>query len=153
MPRVSVFFIRTALLQLALGATMGGLLLAEKGLRLAPWLWHLRPGHIQIMLLGWTVQLACGVAIWILPRLDAAGSCGCLALAWLSYGALNAGVALAALHAPLAAARDADDLGWMLLLAGLLYALAAAAAVGYLWRRVLPFRNLPRPAGPERNPS
>jgi hypothetical protein len=145
MPRVSVFLVRTALLQLAIGATAGGLLLAEKGLRLAPWLWSLRPGHIQVMLIGWTVQLACGVAVWILPRLDAAGGRGNLALAWLAYGALNAGVALAALRLPLASVPGLGPLDWLLPLAGLLYAVAAAAMVAHLWPRVLPFRALPRP--------
>ncbi|NTU82266.1 MAG: hypothetical protein HGA45_23285, partial [Chloroflexales bacterium] len=147
MPRVSVFIIRTALLQLALGATLGGLLLIEKGLRLAPWLWTLRPGHIQMMLIGWTLQLACGVAVWILPRLDAAGRRGSLGLVWLYYGALNGGVALAALHQPLTALRGAKALGWMLPLAGLLYVVAVVAAVGHLWQRVLPFRTPPRPTG------
>lgn len=150
MPRVSVFIIRTALLQLALGALVGGLLLAEKGLHVAPWLWALRPGHIQMMLIGWTVQLACGVAIWILPRRDAAGDRGNLGLAWLCYGALNGGVALAALHLPLSALLGGARLSWMLSLAGLAYVVAISAAVAHLWPRVLPFRSLARPASDER---
>jgi hypothetical protein len=148
MPRISCVMIRTALLQLALGVTVGALLLAEKGLHLAPWLWLLRPGHIQMLLLGWMVQLACGVAFWILPRLDAAGGRGSLGLGWLCYGALNAGVALATLHLPLAQAVGAAQLRWMLPLAGLLDSLAVVAAVGHLWRRVRPFHTLPRPARP-----
>ncbi|HMQ32440.1 MAG TPA: hypothetical protein PKD53_17035 [Chloroflexaceae bacterium] len=148
MPLVSRFLIRTALLQFAVGATIGSLMLAEKGLRVAPWLWTLRPAHIQMMLLGWTVQLACGVAIWILPRLDAAGGRGNLGLAWLGYGALNAGVALAALQLPLAGLLGQGRLGWMPPLAGLLYLVALAAMVAHLWRRVLPFRSLPRPRRP-----
>jgi hypothetical protein len=146
MPRVSVFLVRTALLQLALGATFGGLMLAEKGLHLAPWLWTLRPGHIQMMLVGWTVQLACGVAVWIMPRLDAAGQRGSLLPVWLAYAALNAGVLLAVLERPLALLLAVPELGWMLAAAGVLQATAAAAMVAHLWRRVLPFRELPRPA-------
>lgn len=139
MPLVSRLMIRTALLQLALGATIGGLLLIEKGLHLQPWLWTLRPGHIQIMLFGWTVQLATGVAVWILPRLDAAGSRGNLRLAWLGYGALNGGVALAALHLPLATALGEAGLGWMRPLAALLYLVAIGALLRHAWLRVLPF--------------
>jgi hypothetical protein len=146
MPRVSIFIIRTALIQLALGATLGGLLLAEKGLHVAPWLWTLRQGHIQMMLIGWTVQLACGVAIWILPRFDARGARGKLGLVWLGYGALNSGVALALIDQPLRRLGGYSGLDWMLPLAGLLYVVAAVALVGHLWRRVLPFRNFaPRP--------
>lgn len=146
MPLVSQVMIRTALLQLALGSGVGGLLLAEKGLSVAPWLWALRPGHIQMLLVGWLVQLACGVAIWILPRLDSTGDRGNLGLAWLCYGALNGGVALAALHTPLSLALGSGGLGWLPALAGALYAVAAVAAVAHLWRRVLPFRSLPRPS-------
>lgn len=144
MPRVSVVLIQTALLQLAFGATLGGLLLAEKGLGLAPWLWTLRPGHIQMMLIGWTVQFACGVAVWILPRFDAEGDRGDIRLVWLCYAALNSGVVLAVLHLPLARVVGRTHLIWMLPLAGLLYAIAAVAMVAHLWRRVLPFRTHPR---------
>lgn len=152
MPRVSQYLIRIALLQLALGATIGGLLLAEKGLQVAPWLWVLRPVHVEVLLVGWVVQLACGVAIWILPRLDAAGSRGNLGLAWLACGALNGGVALVGLHAPLALA-GLQNLNWMLAVAGALHALAVVAMAAHLWRRVLPFRELPRPARPAKETS
>lgn len=138
MPLVSRFMIRTALLHLALGSTIGGLLLAEKGLGLLPWLWLLRPSHIHLLLVGWTVQLACGVAVWMLPRLNAAGDRGNLLLVWVCYGALNGGVALASLHTPLSAALGGLP-AWPLAVAGLLYALAALAAAGHAWRRVRPF--------------
>lgn len=145
MPRISQLMIRTALLYLALGTTIGGLLLAEKGLRLWPWLWVLRPGHVQMLLVGWVVQLACGVAVWILPRLDAAGSRGDLRLVRVAYGALNGGVALAALHQPLGRVADAGFLGWMPGIAGLLQLVGMIMLIGQLWPRVLPFRLLPRP--------
>lgn len=146
MPRISVVIIRTALLQLALGATIGGLLLADKGLYFAPWLWALRPGHVQMMLVGWVVQLACGVAIWILPRRDAHDHRGNLALAWLGYGALNGGVGLALLHPPLVAALGRARLAWMPPLAGLFYCVAVAAMVAHLWPRVRPFGGPARAA-------
>src|SRR5215212_7466708 len=103
MPRLSQLLIRTALIWLALGSTIGGLLLLNKGLPLLPWLWLLRFTHVHLLLVGWTVQFACGVAFWILPRLDAGGARGDERMVWLCYAALNAGVMLAALHDPLAA--------------------------------------------------
>jgi hypothetical protein len=138
-PRVSFMMVRAALLHLGIGATLGGWLLVEKGLQLSPWIWMWRPAHIQMMLLGWIVQLACGVAVWILPRLDAAGNRGSLWLAWFGFGALNAGVVLAAVHAPLAGWIAPDYLGWMLPLAALAYCLAIGAIALHAWRRVLPF--------------
>jgi hypothetical protein len=142
--------IRTALLYLAIGATVGGLLLAEKALRVAPWLWLLRSGHIHLLLVGWMVQLACGVAIWILPRFDSAGSRGPLGFAWLCYGALNASVWLVALQPPLVNAAGQGPTLWMSPLAGALQVVALAALVAHLWRRVLPFGLSSRRAGPER---
>jgi hypothetical protein len=125
MPLLSRLHIRTALAWLAIGYAIGGLLLAQKGLPIAGWLWSLRYTHVHILLVGWAVHLATGVAFWILPRLDASGSRGDDRLIWAHYACLNAGVVLAALHDPLAGLAGAA--GWparaMLMLAGLLYLL------------------------------
>jgi hypothetical protein len=99
-----------------------------------------------MLLVGWTVQLACGVAFWILPRLVASGSRGDERPAWFSFGALNAGVALAALYDPLRfALGDAPYLWALPVLASALYLLAVLAFVLHAWPRVAPFRSLPRP--------
>ena len=145
MPLVSRVMVRTALLHLGLGATIGGLMLLEKAWPLLPWLWLLRPGHIHLMILGWTVQLAMGVAVWILPRFSASGDRGNLSLVWWGYGLLNSGVLLVLLHQPSAYLAPGLPLQWMLPLAGLLE-LSAMLVLGYhVWRRVLPFREVPRP--------
>jgi hypothetical protein len=138
MPRVSQVIIRAALAHLALGYTLGALVLVEKGLGIAPWLWALKASHVHVLLVGALVQLACGVAVWILPRLDAAGDRGAARPVWLACGALNAGVVLAALHPPLTLLAPVP-LGWMPLLAGVLYAGAAALFIIHAWRRVRPF--------------
>jgi hypothetical protein len=146
MPRLSQLMIHTALLWLAFGYSVGGLVLLNKGVPLLPWLWALRAAHIHMLLVGWTVQLACGVAFWILPRLDARGTRGDERLVWGCYAALNAGVVLGALHDPLAAL--AAWVGWaaLLVLMGLLYMLAAVLFAIHAWPRVVSFRVLPRPA-------
>ncbi|MEZ4728174.1 MAG: hypothetical protein R3E79_13665 [Caldilineaceae bacterium] len=94
MPRLSIWMIRTALLHLLLGFTVGALLLANKGVLIHPMLWRLLPIHIELLLLGWTLQLALGVAFWILPRFQTARPRA--GLAWLAYGLLNLGLALVA---------------------------------------------------------
>jgi hypothetical protein len=146
MPRLSQLMIRTALLWLAIGYGVGGLVLLTKGLSLLPWLWMLRAAHIHMLLVGWTVQLACGVAFWILPRLDARGSRGDERLVWGCYAALNVGVLCGTLHDPLVALAGWP--GWAALptLMGLLYLLAAALFAMHAWPRVVSFRVLPRPA-------
>ncbi|NOZ73444.1 MAG: hypothetical protein GXP38_16340 [Chloroflexi bacterium] len=67
MPRLSTWFVRASLIYLALGVTLGGLLLAEKGIPFYPALWIALPVHMEFLLIGWMVQLAMGMAYWILP--------------------------------------------------------------------------------------
>lgn len=147
MPSLSQLIIRTALVWLAVGFAAGGLALANKGVPLLPWLWALRLPHIHMLLMGWMVQFAWGVAYWILPRLDAQGTRGSAWLVWLGYAALNSGVVLAALADPLrAAGLTGAALGALPVLAGLLYVVAAAAFARHAWPRIVPFRTLPRPS-------
>jgi len=95
MPRLSCWFIRSALLYFALGFTLGGLILFHKGVPLHPLLWQLLPAHIEFLLFGWTVQLVMGVGFWIFPRFRR--SRGNEKLAWLAFGLLNLGAWLVGL--------------------------------------------------------
>jgi hypothetical protein len=145
MPRVSQLLIRTALIWLAAGYTAGGLLLLNKGVPFLPWLWGLRASHIHMLLVGWTVQLACGVAFWILPRLDAGGSRGDERAIWVCYIALNLGVALGAVLGLLEAI---GRIGWLYVMVGGLYFIAAASFVAHAWPRIKPVRPPPVRGGP-----
>ena len=69
MPPISVRLIRTALLCLLTGAALGAVLLVDPALDHIGW-WR---AHAELMLVGWTIQLALGVAYWILPK-HASGS-------------------------------------------------------------------------------
>ena len=97
MPRLSCWFVRASLVYLLLGFTSGGLMLAYKAMPLHPLLWRLLPAHIEFLLIGWTVQLAMGVAFWILPRFAGGPSRGNVAAAWWAFFLLNAGVLLSGL--------------------------------------------------------
>lgn len=145
MPRISQLMIRAALVWMALGYTFGGLVLFTKGVPLLPWLWALRGAHIHMLLVGWAVQLACGVAFWMLPRLDAHGDRGDERPVRASALALNAGVLLAGVQS--AASGLAEFVRWLPLAVGLLYLLAAALFVRHAWPRVRPFGLLPRVGG------
>ena len=133
MPRLSVWMIRTALIHLAIGFALGALLLAQRGMPLSPMIPRLRPAHIELLLLGWTVQLAMGVAFWILPRFRLGAERGDERPAWLAYGLLNAGVASAAL--------GGAGLAWsgLQLWGRCAEALAAGAFAVHAWPRVKPF--------------
>ena len=145
MPRLSQLMIRTALVWLALGYTAGGLLLLNKGVPVLPWLWTLRTAHINILLVGWTVQLACGVAFWILPRLDTAGSRGNERLVWLCYGTLNSGVMVGGIYEPITSSLGVAGGGAAYIIVGGLYLLAATAFCIHAWPRIVSFRTPLRP--------
>lgn len=97
MPRLSVWLIRTALCYLAIGLLAGAVLLANRGVFLGAWVVRLLPIHVEFLLMGWTVQLALGVAFWILPRFRTGAERGREGFVWLSYGLLNTGVLAAAI--------------------------------------------------------
>ena len=92
MPRLSVLMIRTALAYLATGFLVGALLLIQRAVPLGNWLHRLVPLHIEYLLLGCMVQLALGVAFWILPRFRSGPERGRPAPAWLAFVLLNLGV-------------------------------------------------------------
>ena len=123
--------IRAALLALTAGATLGALMLAAPGTAgVARW----RPLHAELLLVGWTVQLAFGVAYWILPRFRSGPERGPEAFGWVAFALVNTGVVLVGLG------RSATA-GEMWALAGRsAEGLAAVAFVAQAWPRVKPFR-------------
>ena len=133
MPPLSVWFIRSALCYLAIGLLAGALLLVNREVFLGAWVLYLRPIHVEFLLMGWTVQLALGVAYWILPRFRTGAERGRERYAWLSYGLLNVGVMTAALG-------HAGGLPVVLPLLGhTAQALGAAAFALHAWPRVKVF--------------
>ena len=131
MPRLSRWFVRSALFYLALGFTLGALMLFEKGVPVYPPLLTLLPLHIEVVLFGWTVQLVMGIAFWILPRF-AGASRGNERAAWLAYGLMNAGVWLAGLGVLLGLPP------WLPALGRLAEAAGVVAFVLHAWPRIKP---------------
>lgn len=137
MPTASRWFVKAALLWLGIGFTLAGVMLANKGLPLSGWWWTWRLAHVQMLLIGWMVQFAAGIAYWILPRLGG-GSRGREGLAWLTWVALNGGVLLAALRDPLVGVVDATVTAMLSAAAALLYLVAIATFLALVWPRVIP---------------
>ena len=98
MPRLSSLFVRLSLTYLAIGFTLGALLLTNKGLGFYPSIWKLLPIHIEMLLMGWFVQLAVGVAYWILPRVSGHNPRGNLKLAWMAFWLINLGIGMVILN-------------------------------------------------------
>jgi cbb3-type cytochrome oxidase subunit 1 len=133
MPRLSVWMIRAALLALALGTALGAVLLAAPGLGGGGLLrWRLL--HAELVVVGWTVQLALGVAYWILPRFRQGRERGREELGWAAFVLVNLGVLVAGIGGSVG-----DGGGWTLAGRGA-EVLAALAFAAQAWPRVKPFR-------------
>src|SRR5438067_11783780 len=93
MPRAARWLIRTSLVYLGLGFTLGAILLINKGLPLGPNVPRLLPVHIEFLLVGWVIQLVMGVATWIFPRFGVPRSAyGSELATWLAFALVNSGV-------------------------------------------------------------
>ena len=127
MPRVTAWFIRASLCHMMGGFVLGALLLASKGVALPARVWALRSVHIEMLLVGWMIQLVLGVAIWIFPRFVLHQRPRQSAVtAWLAFALLNLGVLLVCVGDATAAAGRVSELA------------AAASFAGHLWGRVSP---------------
>lgn len=133
MPKLSVWYIRTSLIYLALGFTFGGLLLWNKGMPIDPRIWSLLPAHIETVLFGWTVLLVMGVAFWIMPRFSSPPVRGNEGLAWWAYVLINVGI-----FALIAASFNPHWL-WLSLLGRTAEAAGSLAFVAHAWPRIKGF--------------
>lgn len=129
MPRVSVWYLRAALLYLGVGFTIGAVMLGRPALQLPVAILLLRPLHAEMLLIGWMVQLALGVAYWILPRFGGGPARGQEWSAWASVAVLNFGVLAAGLG-------ESFELAGVALIGRAAEMLAAMAFGFHLWLRV-----------------
>ncbi len=132
MPRLACWFVRAALVDLLAAFTAGALLLADKGAGGRGAVWALFATHVELALVGWVIQLALGVAFWVLPRLAGGTSRGPEGPAWAAFWLLNAGVLLA-----IAGSLAGGSRGGLVVLAGRGAELAAVGAFAiHAWPRV-----------------
>lgn len=92
MAALSSWAIRLALVQLLAAFLAGGWLLAARGIPSLPRPDWLLPVHFELALLGWTLQLAMGVAYYILPKFKTGPPRGPLAPAVAAVVVFNVGV-------------------------------------------------------------
>ncbi len=129
MPRQTIWFIRASLIYLLVGFSLGALILAQKGRPYDANVWLLLPVHIEVLLVGWLLQLVLGMAFWIFPRFGAGAARGRERWIWVSFVLLNLGILLVALQLWLPVAALAGRLAEA---AGILIYIAGS------WRRVKP---------------
>ncbi len=143
MPALSIWFIRTALIYLLIGWTIGATLLCAKGIKLPVILWLLRPVHIELMLTGWLIQLIMGVAFWMLPRFPDSRSRGNIYPIILAYLALNISIALT-IFDQLLKFQQVTLLFPAHTIAQILKLSAILIFIGHTWPRVRAFGNVIR---------
>ena len=131
MPRLSVYFVRVALVYLAIGFTFGGLLLANKGVLISPLIWILLPIHIEFLFMGWLVQLAIGIAFWILPRFSQGAPRGDERWSWVALALINTGILTVVLQSLFGAQ-------WLMFFGRSLEIFGLVAFVIGNWKRVKP---------------
>lgn len=90
----SRIMIRSSLIYLTIGSSLGLILLINKAWEVQNGLWMLLPLHIEMMLFGWIIQLTLGVAYWIFPRYLGEQKRGNTAGAYLMVASLNVGILL-----------------------------------------------------------
>ncbi|HMV26685.1 MAG TPA: hypothetical protein PKU71_12625 [bacterium] len=137
MDRLSIWWIRGALIYFVVGVTLGALLLLHKTWSWDMLWWRLLPLHIYTMLLGFMIPFIIGVAHWILPRNDGPhdrGNPKLVITAWILW------------HTGLIAGLTSEITGSALSAITLSVALCNIAAVmimfTQLWRRLRLFKQI-----------
>ena len=134
MPPLSAWMVRAALLCLGIGFTLGAWMLTAKVIPFDPEYRRLLTPHIELLLFGWMLQLAVGVAAWILPRFEQPPKYGRLPLAWAGFAMLNIGLVAVVLGSYAAGPAHPAAIAGRIL--GFLGVVCFAA---FLWPRVKPF--------------
>ncbi len=136
MPRLTRYFIKTALVDLALSLIIGALLAARSALALPDEIAALSPVFFHLFMVGWVAQLIFGMLFWMLPKYSRELPRGNEKVAWAAYGLLNIGLVLRVIAEPLTALRPEWGLGWWLGLSALLQLAGGWAFIVNAWPRV-----------------
>jgi len=136
MPRLTRYFIKTALVYLAVAVAIGLLLAARSTVELPPELLALTPVYFHLFMVGWVMQLIFGMLFWMLPKYSRERPRGPERLAWAAYVLINTGLILRVIGEPLVAVRSDLGAGWLLVLSALLQLIGGWAFIAAVWPRV-----------------
>lgn len=133
MPRLSVWVVRAALLHLGGGVSLGMLMLWNKGDVIDPLIWLALVTHIEMLIFGWLIQLALGVAFWIVPRFTQEPRYGNTRRGWIAFAMFNLGILLVVLSSWIAGLEFLKPIGRLVEMGGVFM------FVTVLWPRIKPF--------------
>lgn len=135
MPRVTRWFLRSAIAYLVMGLVLG---VANAGLPLGMPIPQraLFPLYVHLLAVGWITQLIFGVAYWMFPRYSKEQVYGHVKLVWWAFALLNAGLALRAIGEPAHAYDPRPPTAVLMALSALLQGLGGLAFVVTIWPRI-----------------
>lgn len=136
MPRLTRYFIKTALLYLALALVLGVLLAARTAFDLPAEFAALSPVFFHVFMVGWAAQLIFGMLFWMLPKYSKERPRGNEHLAWSAYILINVGLILRMAGEPLNAWQADWGLGWLLAVSAVLQLIGGWAFILNAWPRV-----------------
>ncbi len=136
MPRLTHYFIKTALIYLALSLILGAVLAARSAFDLPAELAALSPVFFHLFLVGWVTQLIFGMLFWMLPKYSKEEPRGHEQIVWAAYLLINLGLILRVIGEPLVTWQPAWGLGWLLALSAILQLLGGWALIFTAWPRV-----------------
>jgi heme/copper-type cytochrome/quinol oxidase subunit 1 len=136
MPRLTRWYIKSALVYLVVALLLGIVLALPNAVTLPPFFRYLNPAFFHLFLVGWVTQMIFGVIYWMFPIITRARPRGNVRLGWASYILLNVGLLLRVFGEPLTSIRPDAWFGWLLAASALLQWLSAVIFVTLSWPRV-----------------
>lgn len=136
MPRLTRWYLKTALLYFVLALLIGVLLAGRAALALPAAVNALAPVYFHLLMVGWVSQLIFGVGFWMFPKQSAARPRGSERLGWATFGLLNAGLLLRLVAEPWQSLAPGLLPGSVLAVSAVLQWVAGLAFVTNTWPRV-----------------
>ena len=136
MPKLTRWFIRSALIYLLAALILALLLALNPRLSLPAFLSFMSPAYFHLFMVGWVTQMIFGVVYWMFPIITREQPRGSERLGWTVYILLNTGLLLRILGEPLVGLRPNSDWGWLLVTSAVLQWLAAILFVANTWPRI-----------------
>lgn len=136
MPRLTRYFIKTALIYLATAMLLGLLLAVRTAVDLPPELLALSPVYFHLFMVGWAAQLIFGMLFWMLPKYSREKPRGHEPLAWAAYVLINSGLILRVIGEPLNATQSELGVGWLLAVSSVLQLIGGWSFIAVVWPRV-----------------
>ena len=136
MPKLSRWFVKSALVCLVLGCLSAGLAMPDDALALPGWVAAFRPLSWHLLAFGWATQLIFGVAFWMFPHASKEQPRGNERLGWTAWILLNVGIGLRAIGEPAATLSPGVTAGLMLAVSAVAQVVAIGIFVYFTWPRV-----------------